>query len=231
MNKIITSIKKELNIEHSGKITIQYDNTKGNATINIKENLEVVIDVLKQNTKDKVTYNLGKNATVTVNKLVIDNSDHIKINLEEGSCILYNYSTINYKENKYNIEVFHNEKNSSSEIVNHGVNMDCNKLEFFVNGTIYKESTNCICNQDNKIICMKDNNATIRPNLIIDNDQIQASHSAYVGRFKEEEIFYLMSRGINEKECNKLLLRAFLLGHIELEDGEFLNIINSIGGE
>lgn len=231
MNKIITSIKKELNIEHSEKITIQYNDTKKDIVINIKENQEVVIDVIKENTKDTITYNLGKNASLTVNKLVIDNSDDVKVNLEEGSHIVYNYSTINYKENVYKIEMIHKGKNSFSHVINHGVNMKKNKLEFLVNGSILAKSINCICNQDNKIISMQDNNATIKPNLMIDNNQIQANHSAYIGKFKEEEIFYLMSRGINKKECNKLLLRAFLLGHIQLEEGKFLNIINRMGGE
>ncbi len=231
MNKIITSIDKELNIDHNGKITIKQENKKQDITININKNVEVIIDVLKENSKDKVTYNIGENAKVIVNKLVIDNADTIKINLSKNSSILYNYSTMNYKDNCYRIDVFHKEKNTTSKVINHGVNMNNKRLDFIVNGTIYKDSLNCICNQDNKIISMKDNHSTIKPNLMIDNNQIEANHSAYIGRFKKEDIFYLMSRGISEADCNKLLLRAFLLGNMDIEDGRFLNIINTIGGE
>lgn len=231
MNRIITNIDKELNIENNERITIKLENQEQKITINIKENSIVTIDVLKENTKDEIIYNIGENAQVLVNKLVIDNSDTIRINLSKNSSVIYNYSTINYENNSYKIDVFHNEENTKSKVINHGVNMNNNQLDFIVNGTIYKNSLNCICNQDNKIISIKDNHSTIKPNLIIDNNQIEASHSAYIGSFKKEEIFYLMSKGISKNDCNKLLLRAFLLGNMDIEDGRFLNIINAIGGE
>lgn len=231
MNKIITNIDKELNIDNNERVTIKLENQEQNIIINIKENSVVTIDVLKENTKDEIIYNIGENAQVIVNKLVIDNSDTIRINLSKNSSVIYNYSTINYENNSYTIDVFHNEEKTKSKVINHGVNMNNNQLDFIVNGTIYKNSLNCICNQDNKIISIKDNHSIIKPNLIIDNNQIEASHSAYIGSFKKEEIFYLMSRGISKEDCNKLLLRAFLLGNMDIEDGRFLNIINAIGGE
>ena len=231
MNKIITSIDKELNIDTNEKITIKQENTKQDIIINVRESINVIIDVLKENSQDKITYNIGRNANVVVNKLVIDNADKVEINLSKNSSIIYNYSAINYNDNCYRIDVFHKEENATSKVINHGVNINNNRLDFIVNATVYKNSFNCTCNQDNKIISMKDNHASIKPNLMIDNNQIEANHSAYVGSFKKEDIFYLMSRGISETDCNKLLLRAFLLGNMEIEDGRFLNIINAIGGE
>ena len=78
---------------------------------------------------------------------------------------------------------------------------------------------------------MKDNHANIKPNLIIDNNEIEANHSAYIGTFKEDEMFYLMSRGINKKNCYKLLLKAFLLNNMQIESEKFVNIIDTLGGE
>lgn len=231
MNKIITSIDKELNIDNNEKITIKQENTEQDIIINVSKNVNVIIDVLKENNQDKIIYNIGENAKVVVNKLVIDNADNIKINLSKNSSIIYNYSAINYNTNCYKIDVFHKEENTTSKVINHGVNIGNKQLDFIINTTVYKNSFNCTCNQDNKIISMKENHASIKPNLMIDNNQIEASHSAYIGSFKKEDIFYLMSRGICEADCNKLLLRAFLLGNIEIEDGRFLNIINAIGGE
>ena len=229
MNKIITNIDKELNIDDD--LYIEYSNSNKEIVINIKDNSNVVINIIKENTKDKVIYNIGKNASLIVNKLVIDNSDTIDINLKENSSVTYNYSSINYKDNEYKINVYHNDKNTNSRIVNHGVNVDNNNLDFIVNGTIYKDSINCICNQDNKIISMKDNHANIKPNLIIDNNEIEANHSAYIGTFKEDKMFYLMSRGINKKNCYKLLLKAFLLNNMQIESEKFVNIIDTLGGE
>ena len=72
----------------------------------------------------------------------------------------------------------------------------------------------CIANQNNRIINLSDKKSEIRPNLYIEEYDVSASHSAFIGRFKEEELFYLMSRGIPELEASRLLLKGFLLSDI-----------------
>ncbi|WP_276908180.1 Fe-S cluster assembly protein SufD [Corynebacterium riegelii] len=48
------------------------------------------------------------------------------------------------------------------------------------------------------------------PNLEIETGQIAgAGHAAAVGRFDEEQIFYLRSRGIPEQEATRLIIRGF----------------------
>ena len=48
------------------------------------------------------------------------------------------------------------------------------------------------------------------PNLEIETGQIAgAGHAATVGRFDEEQIFYLRSRGIPEHEATRLIIRGF----------------------
>lgn len=48
-----------------------------------------------------------------------------------------------------------------------------------------------------------------KPQLVIDNDDVKCSHGATVGRIDEEALFYLQSRGINEKEARLMLMFAF----------------------
>lgn len=56
------------------------------------------------------------------------------------------------------------------------------------------------------------------PNLEIETGEIVgAGHASTTGRFDDEQLFYLQSRGINEDEARKLVLRGFfedLLGQI-----------------
>ena len=58
---------------------------------------------------------------------------------------------------------------------------------------------------------MTDNLCIIKPNLFIDEEDVSANHSALIGTFKAEEVFYLMSRGISKKEADSLLTRGFLM--------------------
>ena len=52
--------------------------------------------------------------------------------------------------------------------------------------------------------------ADSEPNLEIENGNIVgAGHASSVGRFNDEELFYLESRGISETEARKLVVRGF----------------------
>ncbi|WP_139490597.1 Fe-S cluster assembly protein SufD [Brevibacillus dissolubilis] len=48
------------------------------------------------------------------------------------------------------------------------------------------------------------------PILLIDEDDVKAGHAASVGRFSEESLYYLMSRGISRKEAERLIILGFL---------------------
>lgn len=60
------------------------------------------------------------------------------------------------------------------------------------------------------------------PNLEIETGEIQgAGHASATGRFDDEQLFYLMARGIPEPEARRLVVRGFfaeLLGSIPVED-------------
>ena len=58
---------------------------------------------------------------------------------------------------------------------------------------------------------MNNGKSTICPNLLIDNYDVNSNHAAYIGKFSEEKLFYLMSRGISSQEANRLLLNGFLI--------------------
>ncbi len=56
----------------------------------------------------------------------------------------------------------------------------------------------------------KDARAEAVPELEIECNEVKASHAASVGRIDEEQIFYLMSRGLSKKEAEELIIEAFL---------------------
>lgn len=56
----------------------------------------------------------------------------------------------------------------------------------------------------------KNARAEVDPGLEILTNDVKASHAASVGQVDEEQLFYLMSRGINKKEAVKLIVEAFL---------------------
>ncbi|WP_031028604.1 Fe-S cluster assembly protein SufD [Streptomyces albus] len=62
------------------------------------------------------------------------------------------------------------------------------------------------------------------PNLEIETGEIVgAGHASATGRFEDEQLFYLMARGISEREARRLVVRGFfaeLVQHVGLPDLE-----------
>ena len=60
-----------------------------------------------------------------------------------------------------------------------------------------------------------------QPNLLIDEYDVVASHSATIGSIDKEELFYLMSRGLTETQAQEMVILGFvqpILSHIKNEN-------------
>lgn len=56
----------------------------------------------------------------------------------------------------------------------------------------------------------KNSSAVAEPELEIEANRVKASHSASVGKIDEEQLFYLKSRGIEEKEAKNIIVEGFI---------------------
>lgn len=64
--------------------------------------------------------------------------------------------------------------------------------------------------QSNKnLLLSNDARVDTKPQLEIFNDDVKCSHGATVGQLEEEELFYLLSRGLNESLAKNLLTYGF----------------------
>lgn len=66
--------------------------------------------------------------------------------------------------------------------------------------------------QNRNLVLSEGTRADSIPNLEIETGDIEgAGHASATGRFDDEQIFYLMSRGITEEEARRLVVHGFLL--------------------
>lgn len=163
------------------------------------------------NNKEDKDYTYDIDEDTIIYHFVIDSSNKVVINIKKGIELYYFYNNINYKDNRLELTVNHLAENSHSEVFNHGVNVFDKSLDYNITGIVPKRYSKCICNQENQIINMNDGKSTICPNLLIDNYDVVSNHSAYIGKFKDDVLFYMMSRGISRDEAYRLLLRGFLI--------------------
>ena len=235
MNKIIISNDDDMNdyfVTEDTYIKIDLKDNSKVINIDVMENQNLKVFDISNTTSNKITYTIRSGAQLIVNKIAFDSSDTTTVNLigYEAS-VKFNSSIINYSDNVYVQNIIHKYDNTKSNIVNHGINVNDRSLHIMVNGDVNKECKNCASNQDNKIINIKNGKSFISPNLIVDNNLVEAFHAAYIGGFNPEAIFYLKTRGLKDKVCNDILTKGFLLGKMELDESEtevFLKLIENI---
>ena len=183
--------------------------------------------VVDKDTEKDYKYNICEDTVIY--HFSINSSANVEVNMvTEGVTLHYYYNNINYDSNTFHIKVSHLKSNTHSEVYNHGVNMKEHALTYWVDGIVPHESSHCICNQENQIINMEDGKSTIFPNLLIDNYDVDSNHSAYIGEFSMEKIFYLMSRGLSKEEAERLLLNGFLINSDSIDMNQIQLFVKEI---
>lgn len=217
VKKIIIKNSKNSNLE------IEYNSSdiKIDVVFDIKENTNLDVFELNESDKLKAQYNyyLNENSNLNITKFYDTKSvkevDVIELN-GENAIINYNLKTISNGKQKFDLIVYHHNKNTISNVKNQGVSLT-GPIEFDVTSIVYQGVKECIINQNNRIITCGDEKCKINPKLLIDEEDVSANHSALIGKFSFDELFYLQSRGISLKKTMNLLVKGFLLENIENE--------------
>ena len=186
--------------------------------ITVKENTHDCKLIIVGNNNYDINIKLEKNSGLLVNSLNRDNSVNANISLEKDSSISYYHSVLADKDSINSFNINHLDDSSIGYVTNSGINRGDNKLFFTVNGKVPKALHNIISNQDSMNINFKNGNSKVIPNLIIESNDIIASHSSYIGEIDEHKKFYIKSRGIGEKDLEKLIYRSVILGRMYFEE-------------
>ena len=226
INEIKLTVSKDSNLDL--EILLKLD-TKLNINISVLKNVSLNINILTKGEfgKIKYKYDLDENSNLNVSKF--QNVEKIKemilINLNgQNSNINYNFKTISDNKETYDYQIFHNVKNTFSNIKNNGVCIKDGAIIYQVSSFVPSSITGCVVNQNNRIINLTNNKSEILPNLYIDCNDVEASHSALIGKFSDDELFYMQSRGIDYDTAVKLLIKGFLTS--DMEDKNIIKEIN-----
>jgi len=108
-------------------------------------------------------------------------------------------------------KMIHLAPNTSSRIVNKSISKDGGKTAFrglvkMVKGTAGSK-THVQCNS---LILDEKSAATTYPAMQIEENDVEAAHEATVGKIGEDQLFYLMSRGITQNEATSLIVNGFI---------------------
>ena len=204
--------------------------------INVKEDSIFKLSILtsKQFKNVKITANIHKNSQISVyfaDFSTDENSGNIVVNLlENGANCSWHLASLSAKKDKkqFDVSVYHIAGHTFAQMDNYGVCKDTAKLVFSGVSSINKGSHGSKTHQNAKIMVFDENsNAIAKPILKIDENDIEASHAATVGKINDEHLFYLTSRGLTEAQAKELItfgyLKPILVGFNGEDDKQIIN--------
>ncbi|MGM9814440.1 MAG: SufB/SufD family protein [Candidatus Enteromonas sp.] len=123
---------------------------------------------------------------------------------------------------------FHLAPHTEGLVENYGITEGQSRLLFLGKSDIQRGAKGSITRQAAKAIvfdpkCV----AHASPILCIDENDVQASHAAAVGKLNDEHLFYLLSRGIDLREARRLITLGYLKPIKEYFDGELKERIDA----
>ena len=117
---------------------------------------------------------------------------------------------------KYIININHNNKKTISNVKNKSITIKNGNIDFIINSSVKKDCIKSMLDQNTRIVTLDNSKAKVSPNMFIDLDDVVAKHGSVIGVFNEEQIFYLMSKGISYYDSVKLLVKGYLLSNVDV---------------
>ncbi|KXT83744.1 Fe-S cluster assembly protein SufD [Streptococcus panodentis] len=101
--------------------------------------------------------------------------------------------------------------NSIGNILQHGVILERGTLTFNGIGHIIKGAKGADAQQESRVLMLSDQaRSDANPILLIDENDVTAGHAASIGQVDPEDMYYLMSRGLDKATAERLVVRGFL---------------------
>lgn len=102
-------------------------------------------------------------------------------------------------------------KHTVGNILQHGVILDRATLTFNGIGLIEKYAKGADAQQESRVLMLSEKaRGDANPILLIEEFEVTAGHAASVGQVDEEQLYYLMSRGLSRQDAEYLVIRGFL---------------------
>jgi Fe-S cluster assembly protein SufD len=111
----------------------------------------------------------------------------------------------------YDFNVYHLNKDSESTLTNYAICKDSSTLKINSNGIIKQGCSKSKIMQKSKGIILDLTSAiSANPLLQIDEFDVEANHGASIGAIDDEDLYYLMSRGLTKSQSEQLIVSGYM---------------------
>ncbi len=130
-------------------------------------------------------------------------------------------TSISSTSKDFDIECIHHAPNTSSDMNNFEISDAGANYTLRACGTIKKGAVGSKSHQMSRILTTsEDQISKATPVLLIDENDVMASHANSMGKMDDQHLYYLTSRGMDEKQAKELLTLSYLLPISEVFDNE-----------
>jgi Fe-S cluster assembly protein SufD len=226
--------------EHIEVTLVAPKRTKGNALINVlgegQLKLNVVVEesanwaILEMNQSDNAIvfeerWTLKKNSNLLLAVGELTAGSHVKnVNYdlaEEGATINVRGATLVQSKLEAVLTANHIKGNTYAEINTYGIVLKECTLKLDVVGVIKAKAKNSKTHQTSRVMNFDTKpNTSVNPQLVIDENDVEASHAASVGQPDVLQVYYLQSRGMSRSESLKLISLGYLMPIVDVIENE-----------
>ena len=139
----------------------------------------------------------------------------LEVNMKEsGSESIFDcfYGVQDKQHTDHHTKVNHLVAHTSSKQLYKGILDDSARAVFNGKVIIVKDAQKTDAEQLNKNLMLSDKSEIdTKPEMMIDADDVKCAHGAAIGQMNEDEVFYLKSRAISDKDARALLSRGYAL--------------------
>ncbi|MFB6186092.1 MAG: Fe-S cluster assembly protein SufD, partial [Halobacteriaceae archaeon] len=113
-------------------------------------------------------------------------------------------------------KVWHRNENTTADLVTRGVIDDQARSVYEGVQHVGSEAWNTSSYQrENTLMLSDESEADASPQLIINNHDTEASHSATVGQIDQQDLFYMTTRGVDQNRAENMLVEGFFVPVLE----------------
>lgn len=198
-------------------------NLKKHQEITLKDNSNIIVFDYDGTLK----INVSNSARVVINIISFKNNSSFNLETyqEEDSCLKIFYSFKNKTNNNIKIFNYVTGDNNTCKTYIRGINKGEIDIELF--SKVEEKTFNNGIVQDVKII-NEDGITRVDPNMGVNTSEVNANHFVSIYNINNEELFYLMSKGLCKINAKELIKNGLLYGVLE---GSAIKLIKEVYDE
>lgn len=222
-------IPKDFKIDIINSNVVIIENYKGeikpcNFTINIDNlsKLNRLSILVETNSSLKISRDINNNGyyqsmQIDLTNCSVNSTENINLNTQEAYAYVIDGIYAVLKANKkYQTNLNHYQANCVSKAQIFAINNDSAHVSIFTDAYIKNGAIGSKSTQEGRIINLSDKcNGIVLPNLHIDENDVEASHSCSVGSLNQDHMYYLESRGLTSLQARNILIKGYFNPIIE----------------